>query len=319
MKEIVVVGSYIEALVMEVSRIPSKGETVLGHNFRRTFGGKGSNQAVQCARLGAKTSFLTMVGADASGDQLLELLDREGIDSSFVFRHTHLPTASGFILYDSDGDNIITVDTAALKGLQIAHIEEGMQGVNENSIVLVQLEIPVDMALYACGLAKRKGAQVILNPAPATDFSSSDLSSIDYLIPNETELRICLGLEPSNDAREEDLAKELLKHGCQNVVVTMGKKGSLWVSQSGFKRVPAFSNLEILDTTGAGDAFNGGFAVALSQGLGVERAMVMGNAAGGLACTVADTIPSFHRKENVEPMILGTYADQRLKKQKHSL
>lgn len=300
---ITVIGSYIEALVMETPRLPLKGETLMGRNFRRTWGGKGSNQAVQVARLGAHTRFVSMVGADSSGDQFLQLMDHEHIERGCVFRHPELPTASGFIICTPDGHNVITIDIAALGALGSVEINTALVGIKSGDVALLQLEIPLETALYACAIAKAQGATVILNPAPAANLQAFDLSAVDYLTPNETEARVCLGLEPDDARSESDIARQLLQTGCRNVVVTLGDKGSLLVNSEGVQSVAPFPINPVVDSTGAGDAFNGGFATAIAEGQSVLEAMRFGNAAGALACTRADTIPSFHERQAVEDFL----------------
>ncbi len=303
-KNIIVIGSYIEALVMDVPRLPVKGETIMGSNFRQTWGGKGSNQAVQVARLGAHTSFVSMVGKDNFGDNFLKLMEAEKIDSSFVFRHPLLPTATGFIICTADGHNVITIDIAALTGLGNREIDVALANVNKNTIVLLQLEIPVETALYACLKAKEKGAVVVLNPAPAANLTPYDLSCIDYLTPNETEARICIGLDPDDEQTEPVIGRKLLNTGCTNVIITLGDQGSQLINRNEVLKAEPFKIDRIVDSTGAGDAFNGGFVTALSEGMPVMDAIRFGNATGALACTVADTIPSFHTRQQVEQFIL---------------
>lgn len=299
-KRIIVMGSYIEALVMDVPRLPLKGETLMGSNFRQTWGGKGSNQAVQAARLGMQTSFATMIGQDSFGDNFLKMMETEKVDSTFVFRHPNLPTASGFIICTPDGHNVITIDIGALNALGKAEADRALAGADAQTVVLLQLEIPTETALYACRRAKQNGATVILNPAPAADLSHADLSCIDFLTPNETEARICAGLPPDDPRREEEIGQMLLKKGCQHVIVTLGEKGSLLISDGETRLVSPFPIPQVVDSTGAGDAFNAGFAAALAEGFPTIQAMLFGNATGALACTRPDTIPSFHARREVE-------------------
>ena len=299
MKKIVVVGSYIVALVMDTDRLPVAGETLMGKNFRQTYGGKGSNQAVQAARLGADVSFVGKIGNDAFGSDFLALCKNEHINAEFVFRHQQLPTASGLIIC-AQGKNIITIDIGALNDFNVNDIDQSSELFTPESIVLLQLEIPVDTALYAAKKAKEKGATVILNPAPAINLSKMDLSNIDYLTPNENEARICIGLKPNACVENEDIARKILELNCKNVIITLGEKGCLFVNR--YRKIvsPAFEFKTIVDSTGAGDAFNAGLAVALIQNKPIEEAMRYANATGGLACTRPDTIPSLHTSVEVE-------------------
>jgi ribokinase len=302
-KRIIVIGSYIEALVMDVPRLPLRGETIMGSNFRQTWGGKGSNQAVQVARLGAKTSFVTMVGNDIFGDNFLKLMEDEKINSKFVFRHTELPTATGFIICTTDGHNVITIDIAALNELGEKEIDKALAFADDTTFVLLQLEIPVKTAIYAAIRAKRKGATVVLNPAPAVNLTQYDLSCIDYLTPNETEARVCIGLKPDDAQTEAELGRKLLETGCKNVIITLGEKGSLLINSKEELAVNPFTIDKVVDSTGAGDAFNGGFITALAEGFSLESSIRFGNAAGALACTKANTIPSFHSRKELETFL----------------
>ncbi|NMB72411.1 MAG: ribokinase [Bacteroidales bacterium] len=301
-KKIVVVGSYIVALVMDTDRIPIKGETLMGRNFRQTYGGKGSNQAVQAARLGAEVSFVGKIGNDSFGRDFVNLCKKEGVDHRYVFTHEKLSTASGFIIC-AEGHNIITIDIGALNEFGKAEIDQAAELFSPQSVVLIQFEIPMETALYAAQKAKEKGSVVILNPAPAKDLSKTDLSAIDFLTPNETEARICAGLAPNESHRDAEVGRELLRLGCKNVLITLGEKGCLLVNPAGETLIPAYSLPQVVDSTGAGDAFNGAFAVALSEGMPLKKAIAFGNAAGALACTKADTIPSFHNRQQIADFI----------------
>ena len=295
---IIVVGSYIVALVMDTDRIPIKGETLMARNFRQTFGGKGSNQAVQAARLGAEVSFVGEIGDDVFGCDFIGLCKLEGIDYRYVFTHEKLPTATGFIIC-AEGHNIITIDIGALNAFGKAEIDRAAGLFSPQSVVLIQLEIPFETAIYAARKAKEKGTVVVFNPAPAKKLSGLDLSCIDYLTPNETEARICAGLSPDDPGSDLEAGRLLLNMGCKNVIITLGEEGSLLINRQEETLVPAFALSDVVDSTGAGDAFNAGFAAAIAEGLPVKDAMLFGNAAGALSCTKADTIPSFHTREQI--------------------
>lgn len=301
-KRIVVVGSYIVALVMDTDRIPLKGETLMGRNFRQTYGGKGSNQVVQAARLGSEVSFAGKIGNDSFGRDFVNLCKKEGVDHRYVFTHEQLPTASGFIIC-AEGHNIITIDIGVLNEFGKLEIDQAAELFTPQSVVLIQLEIPFETAMYAAQKAKENGAVVILNPAPAKDLSETDLSCIDYLIPNETEARICAGLSPEDSCSDAEVGREILRLGCKNVIITLGEIGSLLVNHAEKILIPAFTLSHVVDSTGAGDAFNAAFAVAISEGIPVKKAIHFGNAAGALACTKADTIPSFHNRQQITEFI----------------
>ena len=300
--KIVVVGSYIVALVMDTDRIPLKGETLMGRNFRQTYGGKGSNQAVQTARLGAEVSFVGKIGNDSFGRDFVNLCNTEGVGHRYVFTHEKLPTATGLIIC-AEGHNIITIDIGALNDFGKEEIDMATELFNPQSVVLIQLEIPMETAMYAAKRAKERGALVIFNPAPAKDLSKTDLSAIDFLTPNETEARICAGLAPNDSHSDAEVGREILRFGCKNVIITLGDKGCLLINQAGETLIPTFPLSSVVDSTGAGDAFNAAFAVAIAEGMPVIEAIRFGNAAGALACTKADTIPSFHNRHQIADFI----------------
>lgn len=303
-KNIVVVGSYLVALVMNAKRLPVLGETVMARNFRQVHGGKGSNQAVQAARLGADTSFVGRVGKDNFGEAFIQLCKEEEIDARYVFISDNLPTGAGFIICDEDGNNIITIDIAAINEFGKEDINSALGIITADTTVLIQLEIPLETALYAAKKAKEKGATVILNPAPAQALSQYDLSMIDFLTPNETEARICLGLPQDAGLSDEAAAQQLLQLGCKNVVVTLGEKGCFLYNQATAVAIPGFKMKEVIDTTGAGDGFNAALAVALSEGKNIMAALQFANAVGGLAVTKSDTIPSYHYRTQVDEFLM---------------
>ncbi|MDZ7401665.1 MAG: ribokinase [candidate division KSB1 bacterium] len=298
-KKIVVVGSYIVALVMETDRFPVKGETLMGRNFRQTFGGKGSNQAVQAARLGADVFFVGKIGNDSFGHDFLNLCKKEGVNHEYVFVHESLPTATGFIIC-AGGHNIITIDIAALNDFNSRDIDRASHLFTLESVTVIQLEIPLETAIYAAKTARINNSVVVLNPAPARNLTGMDLSCIDFLTPNETEARICAGLAPDDPCSDYEVGRKLLALGCRNVIITLGEKGSLLLNRNEEIMIPAFHIPQVVDSTGAGDAFNAAFAVAIAEGLSEKEAMRFGNAAGALSCTKADTIPSFPSRKEIE-------------------
>lgn len=296
---VLVVGSYATGLVMETERLPRPGETLIGRRFRAGHGGKGSNQAVQAARLGAEVDFLCCVGRDGYGDAMDALMRAEGVHIPGP-RHPDLPTGVGFIVVDAEGRNLITVDLGANHALSPESLQPHQDLFHSADVVLAQMEIPVATALAAMRFGRAAGIPTLLNPAPAADLSREDLSCVDVLIPNETEAQVCAG---SADQPREDAVRRLLHLGCGSVVLTTGQSGCLWYDLSGLRaRVPGFK-VPVVDTVGAGDAFSAALAVGLAEGMGMERALLFANAAGALSVTVADTIPSYHRREEVEDLL----------------
>lgn len=297
---VLVVGSYATGLVMETERLPQKGETLIGWGFRAVHGGKGSNQAVQAARLGAKVAFLACVGRDAYGDKLEALMREEGVSLSGVSRHAELPTGVGFIIVDRAGHNLITVDLGANRALTPETLAARADLFDAADVVLAQMEIPVETALAAMRMGRARGKTTILNPAPAADLTSHDLSSVDYLTPNETEACVCAGAPAG--ALEEAIAR-LRRLGARHVVLTVGEQGCVWHDVSGRSTAVAGFRVKAVDTVGAGDAFSAAFAVALAEGCAVPDALRFANAAAALSVTKPDTIPSYHRRAEVDAFL----------------
>lgn len=305
--KIVVIGSYIVALVMETKRIPTPGETLMGDNFHSAYGGKGSNQAIQAARLGASVEFVTRIGNDNSGREFLRLCDEEGISKRYVGIDKKHPTATGFIICSSTAQNIISIDIAALKHIMHTDIDVALDTVKKGDIVLLQLEIPFELTYYAAITAHKKGATVILNPAPACDLTSYDLSVIDYLTPNETEARICAGLLVDSSISDNEVGNRLIEMGCTNVIITLGEKGALLCEKNEIFFFKAIKLDSTADSTGAGDAFNAALAKALSEHKPINEAIHFANTVAAYACTGTDTIPSYGNSMQIEAFILNKY------------
>lgn len=301
--KLVIIGSYLVALVMDTDRIPAKGETILARNFRTAYGGKGSDMAVQAARLGANVHFVGSIGADDFGRAFSDLMVAEGVNIDYLKSRAELATGAGFIIKSSDGHNIITIDIGANQLFSTADVDEAAARIDADSVVLIQLEIPLETALHAAHVGHEAGATVILNPAPAYDLRQVDLSAVDILTPNETELRVCLGMQPGDEADEAELARALLARGCRSVLVTLGARGSLIVTADGDTVVPAFGIPGIVDSNGAGDSFNASLATGLLEGLPVAEAARFGNAVAGLCCTRWDTVPSYHTRDEVDAFL----------------
>jgi ribokinase len=294
---ITVVGSYATGLTMKVKRLPSTGETLLGTGYRVDYGGKGSNQAVGCARLGAKVSFVAKIGKDAFGEMALGLYRDEGMDVAFVRQTADAPTGVGFIVVEAaSGSNCIVLDPGANELLTAADVSEA--AFNSSAVVLTQLEIPVAAAEAALARGRARGAVTILNPAPVRPLPGSVLQMVDVLTPNETEAKVLAGRNPDSRIEPEEVARELIRGGVKQVVMTLGEKGALIVSASSSIHVPAIQ-VSAVDTTGAGDAFNAGLATALASGASLEDAVRFAVVTGGLAVMKEGVIPALPRRDEV--------------------
>jgi len=296
---ITVVGSYASGLTMKVERMPATGETLLGTGYRVDYGGKGSNQAVGCARLGAKVSFVARIGSDPFGEMALGLYRDEGIDVTHVKQTADAPTGVGFIIVEAtSGHNCITIDPGANELLTAADVSQCEAAFHASAVVLTQLEIPVAAAEAALTRGREWGAITILNPAPVRPLPPTVLQLVDILTPNQSEARVLAGLGPSADVEPEAVAHALIRSGVKQVVMTLGENGALIVTAKSSTPVPAL-RMSAVDSTGAGDAFNAGLAMALACGASLEAAVQFAVVTGGLAVTREGVIPSLPRRDEV--------------------
>jgi ribokinase len=298
-KRVTVVGSYIVALVMDVDRIPLEGETLIGRNYHTTHGGKGSNMAACAVRLGAAVTFFGKVGRDAFADEFVKLLAAEGVSREAVLISESAPTAVGFIIFSARGSNVIVIDRGANGEFSPADVTAQSGVVTDAEVALSPLEIPLETALAAARLAHGAGKKFILNPAPAADLRRADLRHVFALTPNEREARVCLGLRPDEGISDHEAAECLLALGPEHVVVTRGEKGVLWASRAGIQSVPALP-VTVVDTVGAGDAFNAGLAVGLSEGRSMRESLALGVTAASLSTRKRETIASYARRAEVD-------------------
>jgi ribokinase len=284
---------------MKVQRLPSPGETLLGSGYRVDYGGKGSNQAVGCARLGAKVSFVAKIGKDSFGQMALGLYREEGIDVSHVQQTDTAPTGVGFIVVEAaTGRNCIVLDAGANELLSPAEVERCDGALHNAAVVLTQLEIPVAAAAAALRQGQRQGATTILNPAPVRPLPASVLAAVDVLTPNETEAQVLIGQSADVAMEPDKIAQELIGRGVKHVVMTLGEKGALLATSASVTYVPA-TPMTAVDTTGAGDAFNAGLATALAYGAELKPAVEFAVVTGGLAVTKEGVIPSLPRRDEV--------------------
>ncbi len=293
MKPIAVVGSYNVGLTIRADRIPLKGETVLGGGYSEGPGGKGSNQAIAAGRLGGKVRFIGCVGRDKFGDDAMSLWRREGVATDLVKRvDTH--TGLAFISVDPSGSNAITVDAGANSELSPEDVGAANAAISGCGILLTQLEIPHLTACAGARLGRAAGATVIMNPAPARNGAELDLSCVDILTPNETEFAVLAGTVDLDSG-----ARALLGRGPKAVIVTLGELGARVVTRDDSFSVPA-PKVDAVDTTGAGDAFNGALAVALSEGEPLHAAVRFANYAGALTVTRKEVVPALPTRRELD-------------------
>ena len=299
--EVTVVGSFAVGLTMRAPKLPIFGETMLGTDFDMGPGGKGSNQAVATARLGANSALVGIIGTDKLAGIATDLYAEEGVDASLVSVSAERATGVGFIILNDKGENFIILDMGANELMDASTVDAGEERIKASDVVMTVLEIPIPAAARAMELGRKHGAKTILNPAPARALPDSVFSHVDYLTPNESELRILLGLPADDPRSSRELAGELRRRGVRNVVVTLGRTGALILTDELDIMVPAIT-VDVVDTTGAGDAFNSGFAVALAEGRDIIDAVRFGVICGGLACTKLGVIPGLPQRADADAL-----------------
>ena len=297
--KITVVGSFAVGLTMRVPRFPVKGETLLGGDFDMGPGGKGSNQAVGAARLGAESHLVARIGTDSFGDIGVNLYRQEDVHIEYLHRTPERNTGVGFITLNAEGENHIVLDPGANALLSPADVDAAEGLLATSNVVLSVLEIQAETAGRAMSLARRHGVTAILNPAPAMQLDDAVLASVDILTPNESELRILSGLAPDDPTETTELAHRLQARGVRSVVVTRGNQGALIIHQNhAVEEVPGVK-IGVVDTTGAGDAFNSALAVALAEGESLSEAVRFATYAGALACTKLGVIPALPYRHDI--------------------
>jgi ribokinase len=298
------VGSFAVGLSLRAERWPVAGETVLGRDFDQGPGGKGSNQAVQVARLGRPVEMIGAIGDDAYGEAALALYAEEGVGTKHLARTGARNTGIGFIVLDGSGANRIVLDPGANETLGPDDVERARRTIGAGAVLLTQLEIPVAAAAAALACGRAEGVCTILNPAPARPLPDGILAEADLLTPNEAEARTLAGLPPDDPVSDVDAAARLLRAGAGTVVMTRGERGALVVTPEGSTAVGS-PRVEVVDSTGAGDAFNGTLAATLAGGAELEAAVRRAVVAGALACTRLGVIPSLPDAARLEAFAAG--------------
>jgi ribokinase len=279
-----VVGSLNMDLVIRAPRIPQPGETIIGGAFHTVPGGKGANQAVAAARLGAHVAMVGRVGNDPYGEVLLQSLSEAGVDGNCVTQDNEASTGVALIVVDDNGQNSIVVASGANMRLAPSDVERAEASIAASDALVLQLECPLQTVMRAAEIAHRHGVIVVLNPAPARSLPAELLAHLDVLIPNESEAMLLTNTPLTERFEAKSVAGLLLNQGVGAVVITLGARGALVAREEGTELIPAFP-VEPVDTTAAGDAFVAGFAVAMANGKSLPEAVRWGNGAGALAAT----------------------------------
>jgi|SRR5215216_4318639 len=296
MPDILVIGSLNADLVVRAPRFPQPGETISGDDLQTFPGGKGANQAVAAARLGASVSMLGRVGKDNFGDYLFDNLQSNNVDTKFIQRD-EASTGTAIIVVDPNGQNSIVLSAGANGKVSDTDVRTAI--FSDFKLLLLQLEIPVGTVLSAAQRARERGLRVLLNPAPGRALPDELISLPDFLLPNETELGLLTNQPLIDIPSAEKAAHTLLSRGAQAIIVTLGANGALIITKEIAKHIPPFK-VNVVDTTAAGDAFIGGFASTLLQNKSLEEAARYGCACGALATTKFGAQPSLPTKEEVE-------------------
>jgi ribokinase len=298
-QSIVVVGSTNTDMVIKTTKLPLPGETILGGDFLMNPGGKGANQAVAAARLRGNVTLVAKTGQDVFGSQAKKLFLAENLNTEYLFSDPDYPSGIALITVDDHAENCIVVAPGANARLLKSDIELAKSAILQSDIVLMQLEIPLETVIYTAHFAFNAGKKVILNPAPAQPLPD-DLLKLLYLItPNETEAELLTGIPVTDSHSAEKAARLLLIKGVQVVIVTLGSKGALLVTSTQCQLVPAFK-VEAVDTTAAGDCFNGALAVAISEGTDLVSAITFANKAASISVTRMGAQASAPYREEVE-------------------
>lgn len=282
--KIVVVGSSNTDMVVKSSKIPIPGETVLGGDFIMNPGGKGANQAVAAAKLGGDVSFVAQVGNDIFGENAIKGFDQNGINTSLVRVDKESPSGVALIMVDNAGENCISVALGANATMDNSIIDAAKSAIKEASYVLVQLEIPIDVVRYLVKTARELETKIVLNPAPAQELSDELVSNLHIITPNETEAEILTGIKVEDIDSAKEAAKVLRKKGVDTVIITLGSKGAYVLSKNLDELIPSIE-VKAVDTTAAGDTFNGALVVGLAEKMTLKEAILFANKAAALSVT----------------------------------
>ena len=296
MSQISVLGIFVADISFSGPKIPAIGETIIGNKYNIGPGGKGCNQAVAIARLGGKVNFISKIGKDSYGELALNTLKKNKINTENIIQDSTLQTGVAGILVDKNsGKNAINVIVGAPSTLKIGEINNQINIIKSSKIFLTQLEVPKDVTLHCLKIAKKNGCLTILNPAPASKITKEFFNNIDYFTPNETEAEFYTGIKITNEKEAKKAAENLINLGIKKVIITLGEKG-LFYSDGKKEIYLKASFVKAIDTTGAGDAFNGGLAYGLSKEKSIEECLELANKVAGLSTTklgAGDSMPFY--------------------------
>lgn len=303
MKPIVNLGIFVADAAFRAARLPRMGETLLGEGFALGPGGKGSNQSVASAMAGGRVNFITRLGDDDFARMAQSIWSRAGVTPEVTTDHDSFTGAAMIFLEAATGNNAIIVTPGAASRITPEDVQARAGLIASASIFMTQLEQPIDAARRGLELARAAGVTTILNPAPAAPLPDAMLALCDYLTPNETEAEALTGLPVTDPATAETAARALLARGVGAVIITLGGQGALYCDGKTTLHSPVFAAGKVVDTTGAGDAFNGGLAVALAEGMPIEQALRFASATAGLSVTRPGTAGAMPTRAEIEALL----------------
>lgn len=301
---IVVVGSSNTDMVIQAEHLPGAGETILGNNFFMAQGGKGANQAVAAARLNGQVIFIAKVGKDIFGDKSVRSYEAEHIDTSYINIDENKPSGVALITVDNKGENHIAVAQGANRALSTGDIIRAQAVCEKASVILIQLEIPLETVKYVAELAHVNNIKLVLNPAPACPLPDDLLNRISVITPNKKEAEMLTGIKISDTDDAKEAAKALAAKGIQTVIITRGSEGALLFNNNTFEIIPA-AKVKAVDTTAAGDVFNGALVLAMSEGKEIKDSVQFANAAAAVSVTRLGAQASAPTRKEVEELLVS--------------
>ena len=305
MTSICILGIYVADLVFFADKIPTHGESVLGQEHVVGPGGKGSNQSVAVAKAGGKVNLISKIGNDPYGEMALQMYKESNVDTSNVIISKDYKTGvAGILVNKQTGENAITVVPGAAGKITKEDIDQASNAIKQSSIFLTQLESPIEVVEYAIEIAKSYNITTILNPAPAAKLKDKTFNLVDYFTPNETEASYYVNHKVETQEDIAQASNRLLERGIKNIIITLGDKGAYFANRTDSFMMNAFDlKNKVVDTTGAGDAFNAGLAVALAEGKAIKQAIKFANAVGGLSATKIATAKSMPLREEIDKLL----------------
>ena len=302
MGKITIIGSSNTDLIMQVDKTPGPGETIIGKKFSVTPGGKGANQAVAAARSGGDVSFIGCIGKDVFGNLAIEKLDKDNIDTSSIYRESDAPSGMALVYVDADGENSISIAPGSNFELSPKNIDESLGTLSNTKIILTQLEIPIETVEHAAQLAQERGITFILDPAPAASLSDNLMGNVDIITPNETEAEKLTGIALTNETNIRSACEKLHKQGVGTIIITLGSRGAFLSNSDYCLLIPTYK-VDPIDTTGAGDIFNGALARAMSEYEDIREAIKFANAAAAISVTKLGAQASAPKKSEIEAFL----------------